>query len=396
MDYVLQTLRDIENAGLYRTLIESRVKGAKAFRPDEFFNFASNDYLGISAKADWQDEFLDYVRNSKDLGFVMGSTSSRLLAGDNPAFEILEDFLSELYSSASGTKKSVLLFNGGYHANTGILPALLDKGDLVLCDRLSHASIMDSLKLMPCAWKRYKHSDYDNLRFLLAENAGKYERIFIVTESVFSMDGDLSRLHRLAELKREFGAYLYIDEAHGAGVFGDMGLGLAEAQNILADVDVLMCTLGKAFASHGAFAVCSEAFKELLVNRCRPFIFSTAMAPICAIWTRFVIGKALGMREERTHLERISGKFFGDLRGAFGSERVLGGSQICALVAGSNESVSKLSSALAREKIWAPAIRYPTVPKNTARIRFSLNADMTYESVSEISERIVKIASAVL
>ena len=93
MDYVLQTLRDIENAGLYRTLIESRVKGAKAFRPDEFFNFASNDYLGISAKADWQDEFLDYVRNSKDLGFVMGSTSSRLLAGDNPAFEILEDFL---------------------------------------------------------------------------------------------------------------------------------------------------------------------------------------------------------------------------------------------------------------------------------------------------------------
>ena len=217
---------------------------------ERMLNLSSNDYLGLAERSDWKAEFLETDEGRQSL---LSSSSSRLLTGNFPEYELLEQTIARSFG-----REAVLLFNSGYHANTGILPALAGKRDLILADKLVHASIIDGLKLGEATFKRFRHNDYDQLERLLAVEREHYETIFVVTESLFSMDGDLADLDRLVALKRCYpNVMLYVDEAHAIGVRGERGLGLAEETGHLADIDLLVGTFGKALASMGAYLVCS-------------------------------------------------------------------------------------------------------------------------------------------
>lgn len=368
-----EELERLKAAGMYRELRVSRPDGARVFAGGRArLNFASNDYLGISARADMQAEFLESLSENQD--FLFGSGGSRLLSGNHPAYERAEAEIGARFGGAC------LMFGSGYHANTGILPALAGRGDLILADRLAHASIIDALRLSVARWMRFAHNDAGHLRRLLSQNRAKFGRVFVATESVFSMDGDRAPLGELADLCDEFGAMLYVDEAHGFGVFGENGLGLCEAEGLLGRVSYVMCTLGKALAGEGAFVICSEDDKKLLVNRSRPLIFTTSMPPVNVMWTLFAFRKMLGMRAERARLKSLWGSF----RSACAAEgvEILGDTQIAPAPVGSAVRAGEVSAELAREGVWAPCVRPPTVPANSSRIRFSLTNAMAGDDVA--------------
>ena len=372
---MFEELEEIKAQGLYRKFNTFAVRGEKVFGGGrEYLNFSSNDYLGIASSIEMQHEFLRKASAEKD--FLMGSTSSRLLVGSFKAFEEAEGEISKAFG------RPCLFFNSGYHANTGIIPALVSGRDLILADKLVHASIIDCLKLSDAKWMRFSHNDTGHLKSLLEAYRSNFRRIFIVTESVFSMDGDFAPLRELVEIKNKYGAFLYVDEAHGFGVFGDGGLGLCEERGVLQDVDFIMCTLGKALASEGAFLICSEEAREMLVNKARSLIFTTAMPPINVMWTLLSFKKMRSMNFERKHLKSISQKFRNSLKNA----EILGESQIVvAVVKDAGKSVA-LSKLLAEGGVWASAVRYPTVAKNSARIRFSLSASLSEKDVDFCAE----------
>jgi hypothetical protein len=384
-------LEKIKKDGVYRSLKRSSVCGADIeIDGARYANFASNDYLGISGRVDWQREFLESVLNGGEKGFLMGSVSSRLLGCNSEAFFDFESFMAKEYSDISESPKSCLLFNCGYHANSGIIPALASSRDLILADKLSHASIIDSLKLTEAKWLRYPHNDYEKLGEILSKKRGDFENVFIVSEAVFSMDGDFCDIEKLVEIKRKYGAFLYVDEAHSFGLFGEKGLGRCAESGLLSDIDIVMCTLGKALASGGAFAVCAPETREMLVNKCRTFIFSTALSPLSAKWSKFAAKKMFSMDSERRRLAGISSAFRNALKES------LGDSQIVPAIVGGNEESLALSKAMLENGFYVPAIRHPTVPKNAARLRFSLSAAHSEESLERAAELFNRFAGRTL
>ena len=299
MDRYASQLETLAHNGNLRRLPEMEPQGLYLVRDGvSMLNLSSNDYLGLADNVALKSEFLQTL-NPQTCRF--SSTSSRLLTGNYPAYTRLEKRLAQLYGA-----ESALVFNSGYHANSGILPAVTDSRSLILADKLVHASIVDGIGLSKARCIRYRHNNYEQLERLVAENADQYERIFIVTESIFSMDGDESDLHRLVALKRQYPQVcLYLDEAHAFGVRGQLGLGCAEEQGVVGDIDFLIGTFGKAAASMGAFVICSETMKQYLVNTMRPLIFTTALPPVNLEWTLFIVNKICDMQERREHLARI-------------------------------------------------------------------------------------------
>ncbi len=374
MQHKLDLLRQ---EGLFRELKPIEQKGALLeYRGDTYLNLSSNDYLGISGKSDWQKEFIHSLDTDR---FLMSASSSRLLTGNAPCTEELEEYIGGLYG------KSCLLYNSGYHANIGILPALTQKEDLILADKLVHASIIDGLKLCACERMRYKHNDYADLERLLKRAEGKYRSVFVVTESIFSMDGDCAELHTLIELKNKYNFVLYVDEAHAVGVRGEKGLGLVEEYGLIDRVDLIMCTLGKAVASEGAFVVCDKITREWLVNTSRSLIFTTATPPINILWTLFLMKKIPEMKEERESLNRTVRGFRERLSGF----NLLGDTQIVPLLLGENEKSIRMAKRLQSAGIWAMPVRYPSVPKGKSRIRFSLTAALTDTQLDKIYETLL-------
>ena len=273
-----------------------------------------------------------------------------------------------------------MLFNSGYHANIGILPALADKHTLILADKLVHASLIDGIRLAGCDYRRFRHNDMAQLAHLLDEHAERYRRIIIVSESIFSMDGDFAPLAEMVALKKQYDhVWLYLDEAHAVGIHGENGLGLAEQQGVLSDIDLLVGTFGKAAASIGAYLICDEIIKDYLINTMRPLIFSTALPPLNMAWSEFVFRRLPKCGDKRAHLANISHT----LRQAI-SQRGLpmpSQSNVVPYITGSNASAERLAEQLQAQGCYALPIRPPTVPANTARLRFSLTAAMTDEEI---------------
>ena len=352
------------------------------FNGKRYLNLSSNDYLGIGANQRLLEEFLhqDGADNLIDR-FGLAGSSSRLLTGNAEAYNHLEAHLAEMYQA-----EAACVFNSGYHTNIGVISALADRHDLVLSDKLNHASIMDGLQLSQAKYFRYRHCDYDHLEQLLEQHQAEFQRIFIITESVFSMDGDVADLRRLVELKKRYNALLIVDEAHAVGVFGERGCGVCEAQGVVRDIDVIVCPLGKAPASLGAYAITNRILKEYLVNTMRPLIFTTALPPICVNWTLFVMQKIAAMQAARRDLQELSQRFREALRA--NGLKTDGNSQIIPVMIGANDAAVRVSERL-REQGWLIfAIRPPTVPPNTARLRLSLNAAMRWEQLALLPDAI--------
>ncbi|MDP3480673.1 MAG: aminotransferase class I/II-fold pyridoxal phosphate-dependent enzyme, partial [Desulfoprunum sp.] len=226
-----ETLAHLKETGRMRELrpLAGRKGCRVSYGGREMLNLTSNDYLGLAGDVPLHEQFYGQIAGASLLDdFGLGAASSRLLTGDSVNSHRLEQLLTQTYG-----RPAALLFNSGYHANIGILPALLGKNDLILSDKLDHASIHDGMRLSQAAHRRYRHCDYDHLAEILEKHRSDYERVIVVSESVFSMDGDVADLRRLVELKNCFDCLLYIDEAHAVGLYGDRGLGQAEEQGVL-------------------------------------------------------------------------------------------------------------------------------------------------------------------
>ncbi len=344
-------------------------------------NLASNDYLGLAGDHPLQQAIL--ARITAGAGVSPGgcsASSSRLMSGSHPACTALENQIAAAY----GNGRRALVFNSGYHANLGILPALARRGDVIIADRLVHASLIDGIRLSRATWLRHRHGDMAHLRALLAEQPPAPGGLtFIVTESIFSMDGDSAPLRELVAIKREHAAILLVDEAHAVGVQGAHGLGLAEACGLLDDVDILVGTFGKALASVGAFAVVSPLVRTLLINAMRPLIYTTALPPLTLAWTAAYFEQACEADDRRLRLHANATHFREALARA--TARPARGSHIVPFVVGAESTAVALAARLRQEGFLVPPIRPPTVPEGTARLRFSIGADMNPEALSTLA-----------
>ncbi len=349
----------------------------------ECLNLSSNDYLGIGGDSHLLLQFYGGMETENLLDrYGLGASSSRLLTGDCQAAHALEGALATAYGGSE--PGAALLFNSGYHANIGILPALLGKNDLILSDKLNHASIHDGLQLCRAAHKRFAHGDYDQLEHLLLTHRHHHERVVIVSESVFSMDGDVADLGRLVRLKKKFDTLLYLDEAHAVGLYGQKGLGKAEEQGVMADIDLLVGTFGKAFASMGAFVICHQDIRDYLINRSRPLIFTTALSPVLLNWNRFVFQQQQGMTGQRHHLAALARK----MRQAMEDQGLAatGESNIIPHIIGNDQETVHLAERLQERGFLIFPVRPPAVPEGTARFRLSLTADMGWQDLCELPE----------
>ncbi|WP_118805376.1 8-amino-7-oxononanoate synthase [Haemophilus haemolyticus] len=375
MDAFKQQLEQLSAKNQYRSIPDLVHQGRYIMRENrKMLNMSSNDYLGLASNENLHQSFLQrYGDNFPSFT----SSSSRLLTGNFPVYTDLEQLIAQRFQ-----RESALLFNSGYHANLGILPALTTTKSLILADKLVHASMIDGIRLSQCEFFRYRHNDYEHLKSLLEKNAGKFDRTFIVTESVFSMDGDVADLNYLVQLKKQFSnTYLYVDEAHAIGVYGKNGLGIAERANVIADIDLLVGTFGKALASMGAYVVCDQILKECLINQMRPLIFSTALPPFNVAWTHFIFERLPQFSKERTHLEQLSAF----LRQEVEHRTQIMPSQTCIVpyILGENDATLAKAKDLQEQGYYCLPIRPPTVPKGTSRIRLSLTADMTMDEVKQ-------------
>lgn len=339
-----------------------------------YLNLSSNDYLGLGSRDDLVSVFLSRC-TSDDLRLT--SSSSRLLTGNTPAYDRLENQLCTWYH-----KPAALVFNSGYHANLGILSALNEKGCAVFSDKLNHASLIDGMRLSEGEFFRYRHRDYAQLDQLLQKERQRFNRVILVSESVFSMDGDRADIAELVRLRDKYDCLLMVDEAHAVGVCGLTGLGLCEEAGLVSSVDIIVGTFGKALASVGAYGVFEARVRDFLINTMRPLIFTTALPPLNLAWTSFILELIPAMTREREYLAALASGFRQEIQQS--GIPVLGNSHIIPLLTGSNQSAVTLSGTLQERGYLVFAIRPPTVPPGGARIRLSLGADITTESLKQL------------
>lgn len=344
----------------------------------DMVDLSSNDYLGLAEDIALREQFLAQTDAST---LLMTSSASRLLAARQRAYTDLERLLSTSYGA-----DAALLFNSGYHANTGLVSAIGSMSStLIVADKLVHASIIDGIKLSGAPFERFRHNDYAHLERILAKQASRYSTILLIVESVYSMDGDRAPLRPLAELKRRYNnILLYVDEAHGVGVCGPAGLGCTAAEGIVGDVDILVGTMGKTLASSGAYAIVNRAMREFMVNRARSLIFSTALPPAVAQWSILTWQASLEGDSRRESLHRLAEQLAAAIPGGEPSH-------IRPLIVGDTSRAVALSHTLAAEGFKVLPIRTPTVPPGTERLRFSLSAAIQPEAITHLTNTLNKL-----
>jgi 8-amino-7-oxononanoate synthase len=355
-----EDLNLIEQNGLLRTLEpRSNPQGPLIqLGQESLINFSSNDYLGLSSHPEIQ---LAVSNSLSQFGF--GSGASRLVVGDTDLHHQLETQLALIDGS-----ESALLFNSGYAANTGIISSLVDSRDAVFSDELNHASIVDGCRLSKSKIHVYRHNDVNHLQSLLRESTAR--RKLVVTDAVFSMDGDLAPVVEIKKACDTFGAALMVDEAHSTGIFSQHGEGLCFKLGVKPDIK--MGTLSKSLGCFGAWAACKKSVRTLLLNRVRPLIFSTSLPPaVCAAGIA-----AVKLMKNGTHLREALWKNIEQLKVGLSTLgfQTSGTSAIFSVVLGSNESAMKASYSLRNQGFLVKAIRPPTVPEGTSRLRIAVTS----------------------
>ncbi|KZE75919.1 8-amino-7-oxononanoate synthase [Paenibacillus elgii] len=384
MEWIEDELQKLVDRSLNRSLqISSTVFDRQGYvlrGQKTLLDLSSNDYLGLARHPAIADAMAQAL-----LAEGAGSGASRLITGNRPPYSRLEDALAAWQQS-----EAALVFANGYMANLGVIQALAGRGDVVFSDRLNHASIVDGIGLSRAEHVRYRHNDTEHLRRLLHKHRDARRKL-IVTDAVFSMNGDQAPLAELVALKREYGAILMVDEAHSGGVYGARGEGLCHALGLQGGVDVHVGTFSKAFGVYGAYVSGSRTLIRLLVNKARPIIYSTAPPPsvIAGITEALKLVQTECQRRER--LAASSRQFRSTLRVA-GFQVGPGDSPIVPVIVGDNATALRFSSALESEGIAAVAVRPPTVPEGTARIRFSLSAAHNPDDLADAARRIEQVA----
>ena len=378
LDHYAEQLDQLRQQGNFRQFRSNQQQGKTIeIQQQQMLNLSSNDYLGLASDLRLREQFFDETPNAQRL---MSASSSRLLTGNFPAYEQLEATLTQLFHG-----RAALLFNSGYHMNIGILPALADAKTLILADKLVHASMIDGIRLSSAKYLRYRHNDLPHLQQLLTQYHAddNYERIIVVTESIFSMDGDETDLAALVALKQQFAkVMLYVDEAHAIGVRGQQGLGCAEQYGVIDAIDFLVGTFGKAVASVGGYLICDPIIRDYLINRMRPLIFSTAQPPICMAWTQFMLNQIVHMQAQRQHLAALSQSIQQGIQAkGFACPST---SQIVPVIIGDSTATVSKAQQLQTAGFYVMPVRPPTVPQGSSRLRICLNTQFETADLTQL------------
>jgi 8-amino-7-oxononanoate synthase len=371
--------READGLRRSRRLLESPQRARVTVDSLEYLAFCSNDYLGLAA-----DPRLSAAANEGIARYGVGGGASHLILGHSTAHHELEEALARFVR-----QPRALLFSTGYMANMGVVSALTSRGDAIFADRLNHASLNDAALVSRAAFKRYSHNDLDALERLLKTTPAR--RRLVVTDAVFSMDGDIAPVASLLELCERHDAYLFIDDAHGFGVLGEAGRGTLAHFNMASDRIIYMATLGKAAGVAGAFVAGDETLIETLIQNARTYIYTTATPPLLAhvLLTSLQIIAAEEWRRERLRALIVQLR-----EGLAAAPWTLMSSDtpIQPLLVGGNDEALALSASLAAAGLLVPAIRPPTVPQGTARLRISLSADHEAADVARLVEALVAAA----
>ena len=345
----------------------------------ELLDFSSNDYLGLA-----EHPALIAAAQEALNRFGAGSGASRLMSGDLAVHHELEEAVALLKG-----KEAALTFGSGYMANAGIIPALVARHDLIFSDRLNHASIHDGCRLSGARLVRFRHNDLNHLAELLTKKRGTGTAL-IVVESIYSMDGDRCPLPELVALKERFGCLLMVDEAHATGVFGENGGGVIEEDGVGSGVDLAMGTFGKALGSYGAYVAGNRVLIEYLLNRARSFVFSTALPPAVAAAS---LAAAQLIRQEPALRHELHEKieYFKGLLRTGGYNADLGPSQIIPIRVGESRAALNKADLLRKKRIFATAVRPPTVPEGTARLRFSIPRHHSTADLAQAATALLEI-----
>lgn len=371
-EYYAEILKNLKQHSHFRDIKNFTKKDGKYIYigGKKLINFSSNNYLGIADNKQITEEFLNYAGDK----YSFGSASARLLTGSLPIYKELEQLISDLFH-----KECTLLFNSGYHANVGINSCIAAKGDVIFSDKLNHASIIDGMRLSESKFFRYPHNNMEALEKLLIRERKNFKNAVIVSESVFSMDGDIADIERLVELKEKYNCLLILDEAHAFGVFGKNGLGVTETLDLTDKIDLIIGTFGKAIGSMGAFATGKKILIDYLTNKSRSFIFSTSLPPINIAFSKWIIENKLPRTfEKRMNMLEIGIKA--------GSQ-----SHIIPLIIGGNKKTVETCEILYNNGYFTLPIRPPTVPEGTSRIRISLTTDINekelFDAISLVKQK---------
>ena len=348
----------------------------REFAEPQGANFCSNDYLGLAEDPRLKRAVMETVAKSAR----MGGTGSRLLSGHDPVWNDLE----EEFAGFAGTE-AALYFSSGYAANVGLLTAVLGNKDVVFSDALNHASLIDGMRLSGARRVIYPHLDLNVLQDELRARERETCRRIIVTESVFSMDGDIAELRAMQNLASRYGASLIVDEAHATAVHGPGGAGIVAQAGLTGDVLAVVHTCGKALASAGGFVCGSKVLRDYLVNHARTLIFSTAMPPYFAGQIRAALKFARQMNDQRELLQRKARSFAGALR-SDGWDISGTDSQIIPVIIGANNAALAAAQLLQQHGFAIRAVRPPTVPAGSARLRLSLTAPITENALQRLRE----------
>ncbi|HWH80264.1 MAG TPA: 8-amino-7-oxononanoate synthase [Candidatus Binatus sp.] len=369
--FINAELQKLKDAGLYRSLrrVEGDQDATLMLDGREVINFSSNNYLGIAN----HPALAEAAKAAIDC-YGCGSGASRLISGNMTLHEELEAKLAKFKGC-----EAALVFNSGFQANSGILATLVGDGDVIFSDALNHASIIDGCRLSRAQTRVYPHCDLDSLETQL-KKAASGARKLIVTESIFSMDGDESPLVGIVELAEKYGAMVMVDEAHGTGIFGPNGAGVVAKLGLTERVAIQMGTLGKALGGFGAYVAGSSALRELLINRCRSFIFTTSLPPavmamaIAAI--DLVVDEPQRRESLRTNCQMLKSGLIG-----LGFELTPSESAILPLIVGDATRCMEISGQLLEFGVFAQGIRPPTVPPGTSRLRITLMATHSEQQI---------------
>jgi 8-amino-7-oxononanoate synthase len=360
-NFITSALEERKDNHLFRSLktvvpvadAEVKVNGRK------MINFCSNDYLGLAAHPLLKQRAIEYTER-----YGTGSTASRLVCGNYDCFELLEDKLARLAGH-----DSALIFNSGFQANVSLLPALADSDTLILSDFLNHNSIIQGCKLSRCYVNTFHHNDIDHLEELLKASSGNHPRNFIVTESIFSMDGDVCDIDSLISLSERYNSILVVDEAHATGVTGENGMGISSNKN----ADLVMGTFSKGVGSFGAYISSNSMIKDYLINFCNGLIYTTALPPAVIGSIDAALDLIPLMGKERSELMANSDKLRNGLN-KLGYDTGKSTTHIIPVIIGEEKEALRLSGWLEENNVLATTFRPPTVPRGQSRIRIALTA----------------------
>lgn len=388
--YDLKFLKDkvesLKEDGVYRTLpvLEGRNSSTILVDGNEMINLSANNYLGLANDERMKQSAIDAV---KKYGVSAGAV--RTIIGNMDIHEELEEKLAKFKKT-----DRVFIYQSGYDCNIGTIQAITDKGDLIISDELNHASIIDGVRMSKADKAVYKHSDMADLERILKDSQGKYNTILIITDGVFSMDGDLAKLPEITNLAEKYGAITYVDDAHGSGVMGKNGRGTVDHFGLHDKVDFVIGTLSKAVGVKGGYVACNEVAYEWLNHRARPVLFSTTLSPAD---TAACI-KAIEILEEGDELQKKlweNAKYFKEKLSTLGFNTGNSETPITPVIIGEESKTMEFSKKLREHGVFASAIVFPTVPKGTGRIRCMISAAHTKEEIDKAIEAFEKVSKEI-